>query len=277
LNNPPILTIDLEEWFHLLNVAAVADESRWVTFPNRIRHNTHKLLQILSDTNTPATFFSIGWIGERYPDIIRQIDSLGYQIACQSDRHRLVYTQTPEQFRADTLKAVDHLTSITGKPVTAYRAPGFSITRRTTWAWTILVELGFTTDSSLFPAYRNHGGYPGDTHHTPFILNTPAGPLREFPISTFGFGRFRFCWSGGGYFRLLPYPLIARLTRHSPYTMAYLHPRDLDPAQPILPGLSPLRRFQSYYGLTTAEKKLRQWLTNFNFIDLRTAEEFWFF
>lgn len=276
MNPPPILTIDLEEWFHLLSVPSVADESRWATFPNRIQHNTEKLLQILSDTDTRATFFSIGWIGEQYPGIIRQLDALGYEIACQSDRHRLVYTLTPEEFRADTLKAVDHLSGITGKPVTAYRAPGFSITRHTTWAWTILAELGFTTDSSLFPAYRSHGGYPGESHHTPFILETPAGPLHEFPISTFGVGRFRFCWSGGGYFRLMPYPLISSLTRRSTYTMAYLHPRDLDPGQPILPGLSPLRRFQSYYGLAAAEKKLRQWLTDFRFVDLRTASRHWF-
>jgi len=263
-----ILTIDIEEWFHILNHPAVADESGWHKFPERIHASLDKLLQILSDTNTSATFFCIGWIGEQYPDIIRKIDLSGYEVACQSDRHRLIYTLTPEQFYSDTLKAVNHLSSITGKPVKAYRAPGFSINGNTSWVWPILAELGFNTDSSLFPAYRSHGGFPQLHNHRPFFINTPSGAIREFPVSTFGAGRLRFCYSGGGYLRLLPYSIIRAITRHSDYTMAYIHPRDIDPGQPVLPGLSPVRYFRTYYGLGKAERKLRNWLTDFRFTDI---------
>lgn len=263
-----ILTIDIEEWFHILNHPAVADESKWSSFPERVHASLDRLLQILAETGTPATFFCIGWIGERYPDIIKKIDSSGYEIACQSDRHRLVYTLTPEQFYSDTLKAINHLSSITGKPVTAYRAPGFSINAHTPWVWPILYDLGITTDSSLFPAYRSHGGFPQLHSRRPFFINTPSGVIRELPISTFGTGRMRFCYSGGGYLRLLPYPVIRAITRRSDYTMAYIHPRDIDPGQPVLPGLSPLRYFRTYYGLRGAERKLRQWLTDFRFTDI---------
>lgn len=274
-----ILTIDLEDWFHILDHEGTSCENDWVKYPSRIRQGMDLLLKILNDTNTPATFFVVGWIARKYPEIIRQLDLLGYEIACQSDLHRLVFTMSPEEFRQDTQNAISHIEDIIGKKVTTYRAPGFSITPATPWAFEILAELGITHDSSIFPSPRAHGGYPGFSHHPCTIqINSSffiphSSFIKEFPISTANFLGLNFVFGGGGYFRLFPYPFIQYWSKQQDYIMAYIHPRDLDPGQPLLPGLSPLRRFKSYYGIKSAEKKLRRWLSDFRFTDIRTFDE----
>lgn len=267
------LTIDLEDWFHLLDHKGTSCENDWVKYPSRIHQGMELLLSILDDTHTPATFFVIGWMARKYPEIIHQLDLSGYEIACQGDLHRLVYTMCPGDFRQDTQAAISHIEDIIGKKVTAYRAPGFSITKTTPWAFEVLAELGITHDSSVFPASRAHGGFPSFPSHTPAIIKYKGITIKEFPITTTKLLGKDIVFGGGGYFRLFPYPLTRHWTKQQEgYLMAYIHPRDLDPGQPMLPGLSPLRRFKSYYGIKGAEQKLRKWLTDFQFTDIRTFD-----
>ena len=269
-----ILTIDLEEWFHLLEHEGTATESQWTRYPPRINEGTGIILNILKETGTSATFFIVGWIAHKHPDVVHLIDDAGYEIACQSDLHKLVSEMTPGEFREDTLQAMDHIHAVTGKKVTAYRAPGFSITETTPWAFEILSEAGITHDSSVFPAARAHGGFPSFPSHTPAIIKYKGITIKEFPITTTNLLGNDIVFGGGGYFRLFPYPLTRHWTKQQEdYLMAYIHPRDLDYGQPMLPGLSPLRRFKSYYGIKGAEQKLRKWLTDFQFTDIRTFDK----
>ena len=289
-----ILTFDIEEWFHLLENDYSKNENDWNKFEVRIHHNMERIFRILEDTHSRATFFCLGWIAKKYPEVIRQISELGYEVGCHSANHQLVHQLNPAAFREDTTSAVKRLEDILGKKITAYRAPGFSITEATPWAFEILSEAGITHDSSVFPAARAHGGFPSFPSHMPAIINCQSpianrqstinnspsslvphtsNTIKEFPITTTKFLGKEFVFGGGGYFRLFPYPLIKHWTQQQQYMLAYIHPRDLDYGQPMLPGLSPLRRFKSYYGIKGAEQKLRKWLTDFQFTDIRTFDK----
>jgi len=283
-----ILTLDIEEWFHLLETDYSRNESDWDHFEIRIHHNMERIFRILEDTHSRGTFFCLGWIARKYPEVIRQISDLGYEVGCHSASHHLVHQLSPTAFREDTISAVKRLEDILGKKVTAYRAPGFSITEATPWAFEILAEAGITHDSSVFPAPRAHGGYPGFTSHHPCLISIDplfhsslnssfliphSSLIKEFPITTTKLLGKDIVFGGGGYFRLFSYPLIKRWTRQQQYMLAYIHPRDLDAGQPMLPGLSPFRKFKSYYGLKGAEQKLRKWLTNFQFTDIATFDK----
>ena len=266
-----VLTFDLEEWFHLLDYDATRTEEQWGRFEVRIYENTERLLRILEDTGSRATFFVIGWIARTYPDLVRRIAEK-YPVGSHTENHQLVWQQTPEQFRADVRSSLHRLEDITGRKVNAFRAPGFSIRPAEKWAFEILSEEGITVDSSVFPARASHGGWPGFPAEGPSIIQGNGFAIKEFPVSVKHLAGRPFAFSGGGYFRLCPYPLLRRWTReHSDYSLTYVHPRDLDPGQPMLSGLSLLRRFKSYYGLDHAERKLRSYLTDFTFIDLSTA------
>ncbi len=266
-----ILTFDIEEWFHLLENDYSKNEDDWNKFEVRIHHNMERIFRILEDTHSRGTFFCLGWIAKKYPEVIRQISELGYEVGCHSANHQLVHQLSPAVFREDTISAVKRLEDILGKKITAYRAPGFSITEATPWAFEILAEAGITHDSSVFPAHRAHGGFPSFPSHTPAIINYKGITIKEFPITTTKLLGKDIVFGGGGYFRLFPYPLIKHWTQQQQYMLAYLHPRDLDAGQPMLPGLSTFRKFKSYNGLKGAEHKLMKWLTDFEFIDIETT------
>jgi N-acetylglucosaminyldiphosphoundecaprenol N-acetyl-beta-D-mannosaminyltransferase len=185
--------------------------------------------------------------------------------------HQLIATMTPRTYKHVLQDALHSLEDATGMAVKSYRAPGFSLTNETLWAFEILAECGIENDCSIFPAHRSPGGFPTFHVNGPALIKTPSGQIKEFPVNYFTlFGR-KYVFSGGGYFRLLPYPVIRNLTSKSDYLMSYLHPRDFDPGQPRVPGLSRLRTFKSYVGIKGAEKKLNRWLDEFEFTDLRQA------
>jgi peptidoglycan/xylan/chitin deacetylase (PgdA/CDA1 family) len=185
--------------------------------------------------------------------------------------HQLVYEQDKETFSADVEKSIKTIEDCTGKKVTSFRAPGFSIMEINKWAFEVLYELGITTDSSVFPANRAHGGLPAYTIAEPSILKYNGVNLKEFPINTYSVLGKPLVFSGGGYFRLLPYSLIKNLTQRSDYVMTYFHPRDFDNNQPVLESLSQFRKFKSYVGLKSCKPKLEKWLNEFDFIDLKKA------
>jgi len=267
-----ILTFDIEDWFHLLDHDETRSIDRWPAFGSRIEENVERILGVINDANVNATFFCLGWIAEKYPHVIKKIGDLGYEIGCHSYAHQLAYTQTPKQFRDDLRRAKSTIEDVLGRAIDAYRIPGFSLTKKNLWALDVIYEEGFSVDCSVFPASRAHGGMRGFASDRPCLIDLgSSGVIREFPLNTFPFFGARVVFSGGGYFRLLPYPVLARLFQKSEYVMTYFHPRDFDSSQPVIPGLSVARQFKSYYGLRSAERKLSRLLSEFDFVDLRTA------
>lgn len=268
-----VLTFDLEEWFHLLDHDATRTEAQWGSYEVRIHENTERLLRILEDTGSRATFFVIGWIARTYPELVRRIAER-YPIGSHTENHQLIWQQSREQFREDVHASVCRLEDITGQKIDTFRAPGFSIRPSEAWAFEVLAEEGIAVDSSIFAAHASHGGWPGFPSETPVLIQGNGFSIKEFPMTLKHIFGQSFVFSGGGYFRLCPYSLLRRWTReHKDYSICYIHPRDLDPGQPMVPGLSLLRKFKSYYGLAGAEKKLRRYLAEFPSVDLRTAEQ----
>lgn len=271
-NRINILTFDLEDWFHVLDNDATRTEAEWAGFTTRIPEATDQLLTQLAQHKLRATFFVLGWVAQRQPEVVARIHAAGHEIACHSNMHQLVYEQEPDAFRKDVEAAIGNIEAATGVRPTAYRAPGFSITRSTPWAFDILADLGFDTDCSVFPAPRAHGGFEHYGEGLPAILRTPSGrELREFPINYATLFGKPFVYGGGGYFRLIPGAIGRYLFRRSQYNMTYFHLRDFDTGQPIIPGLSPARRFKSYVGITSAREKLDQLLTSNDFVTLSEA------
>ena len=268
-----ILTFDIEEWFHLLDCDATRTENEWKNYEVRIYDNVERLFGVLEDTNTKATFFIIGWIAKTYPDLVRKI-SEKYQIGCHTMNHQLVWQQTPEEFKADVEEGVKMLEDITGKKVGCFRAPGFSIRESEAWAFEILAELGIKYDCSVFPAAHAHGGMPSFPKAAPGIIEYHGVQMKEFPVGFKTIAGKHIMFSGGGYFRLFPYALVKKWTEESnEYLLSYIHPRDLDVGQPMIKSLSAARKFRSYVGLKGAEQKLRRWLTDFQFVDVATADQ----
>jgi peptidoglycan-N-acetylglucosamine deacetylase len=266
-----ILSFDIEDWFHLLDHGATQTEAEWAQFPSRMEANMDKIFDLLAQNNQKATFFCLGWVAQKYPYIIKKIDALGYEIGTHSHLHQLAYSQNHSEYAADLRQSIDSLEQLTGKKITAYRAPGFSITQANSWAFDVLAQNGITTDCSVFPASRAHGGFPEFNKALPCRIEKNGIVLKEFPINTATAAGFNFIFSGGGYFRLLPYWAIKQLSKEAPYIMSYFHPRDFDPTQPLVPGLSAARRFKSYVGLKQCLPKLQRWLHDYPFTDLQTA------
>lgn len=270
----PILTVDLEDWFHLLDCESIPDPSHWGGFESRLARNTDRLLEMFAIRNLHVTFFTLGWVAEQHPTVLRKVADSGHEIACHSHVHTLIHTQTPKDFVEETRRAIDAISQCVSRPVTAYRAPGFSLTPATLWAFEHLAELGITTDCSVFPGHHAHGGTVRRFPAGPFRILTSSGlELREVPMTLARVGPMDLAFAGGGYFRFLPYSLIARWTQANPGTMTYFHPRDFDPGQPRIPGLSFGRHFKTYIGLNGAEAKLDRFLATFGGQALGPATE----
>lgn len=267
-----ILTFDVEEWFHLLDNDSTRTEKEWDKYPVRIYENVERILRILEETDTKATFFIIGWVAKKYPDIVRRIAEK-YEIGSHTMNHQLVWQQSPTVFKEDIESSIKLLEDITGRKVLYFRAPGFSIRRQEAWAFEILHDMGIVADCSVFPAHHAHGGIPEYTKAEPSIICHNQICLKEFPISVKHIMGKPVVYSGGGYFRLFPYSLIQKWVGRSNYVMTYIHPRDLDVGQPMIKDLPLQRKFKSYVGLKGAEKKLYRLLADFHFMDIQTAME----
>lgn len=268
-----VLTFDVEEWFHLLDFDATRGVEQWDQYEVRIYENVERILNLLEETNTKATFFVIGWVAKNYPDIVQRIAEK-YEIGSHTMTHQLVWQQSPQEFRKDVEASVKLLEDITGQKVTSFRAPGFSIRESEKYAFETLHELGITTDCSVFPAQHAHGGMPSYTEQVPSLVKYNGIQIEEFPVTYKEIAGKHLIYSGGGYFRLFPYSLIKKWSKEQDkYLMSYIHPRDLDCGQPVLEGLPLSRRFKSYVGVKKAENKLRQYLTDFDFMDIRTARK----
>jgi polysaccharide deacetylase family protein (PEP-CTERM system associated) len=266
---PNALTVDVEDYFHVSALAPNIHRDSWNSRESRVVDNTRRMLALFGQFDVRGTFFVLGWVAERYPQLIKEIAAGGHEIACHGFSHRLVYEQSPKEFREETLRSKNMLEDITGTTVLGYRAASYSIVRRSLWALDILVELGFAYDSSIFPVRHDRYGIP-DAQRAPHRMTTPAGrSIVEWPLAAATILGFRLPVAGGGYFRLLPYWLsrwgLASINRRDqqPFIF-YLHPWEIDPAQPRVPA-SWLSRFRHYTNLGKCEERLRRLLGHFQF------------
>ena|GEM_PF-22096 len=258
-----VFSVDVEDYFH---VQAFADRIRrddWGHYAPRVVRNTRTVLDLLDRHQTRATFFVLGWVADRHPDLVRDIRRAGHEIGCHSYWHRLVYEQTPDEFRDDLRLATDVLQQITGEAVTSYRAPSFSITERSLWALDVLIDEGYRIDSSIYPVHHDTYGMPG-LNPAPHVLARPAGRLIEFPPAVRRKWWFNIPVAGGGYFRLLPGRLSLHWLRNinrkeDRPVMFYIHPWELDPEQPRI-KTSRKSRFRHYQNLHTTVPKLERLL-----------------
>jgi polysaccharide deacetylase family protein (PEP-CTERM system associated) len=255
-----ILTIDLEDWYHCLD----ADPANWHRYEDRIVPSARRILKILDERDTRATFFVLGHVAERHGELIREIQRAGHEIGCHGYEHKFVYRQTPDEFAADVGRAARLLSSITGEPVLSYRAPYFSVTRKSLWALPVLRDLGFRYDSSIFPVHNHRYGIP-DAPRLPFT--TDEGIL-EVPISTFPLARVRLPFAGGIYFRFFSYGLVRalcrRLNARGERVVFYLHPWEADEGQPRI-SLPPALKLRHYWRLGRTAAKLDSLLKDFRF------------
>lgn len=267
-----ILTFDIEEWFHILDNASTRTEQDWSSYEYRLDENMDRIFELLDRKNQKATFFCLGWVARQFPHVLRKIDQMGFDIATHSDLHQLAYEQNKMEFSEDLERSIKSIEDVVGKKVTTYRAPGFSIREDNKWVFESLVKHGIEIDCSIFPAKRSHGGFENYGHAQPSMLEIGNARIKELPISIFNFGGNNLIFSGGGYFRILPYWMIKYMMKQSDYVMTYFHPRDFDPNQPIIAGLSVARKFKSYVGLGAAFNKLEKLIDDFDFIDVKQAD-----
>ena len=265
-----ILTFDIEEWFHC---DFISDSSTWTGYEARIHAATDLIIETLAEQKIKGTFFILGWIAEKYPEVVSKIYSEGHEIGCHSYLHDLVHNMDIQSFRKDTDHCLKILENVIGKKVTIYRAPGFSIGENNKWAFEVLAELGIETDCSVFPAAHDYGGYPSFGECKPSVIDIKGYKLKEFPMNTVTFLNKHLVFSGGGYFRIMPYALIKYWTSKSDYVMSYFHPRDFDFDQPKLAHLPLMRKFKSYVGLKTAYPKFLKWISDFPVMSLGEASE----
>jgi polysaccharide deacetylase family protein (PEP-CTERM system associated) len=255
---PDVFTIDVEDWFHILEVTGTPALTAWDSLPTRLEPNFRALLDLLAAYNVRATCFTLGWVANRFSRLLREAADLGHEIASHGYSHQLVSELSRLQFREDIRTAKAAIEDATGRPVCGYRAPGFSITRDMHWAFDEIIEAGYIFDSSIFPAHHGHGGISG----------APRS-LIEFPISVVDTPIGPQCCFGGGYLRLLPLWLVlamARRVRNDERGVVwYIHPREIDPNHPRL-QMSLKRRFKSYVNLRGTTGKLKAILRTGDFV-----------
>lgn len=268
------MTVDVEEHFQVSAFEGVVSRQDWDDLPSRVEENTRRLLELLDEVGVRATFFLLGWVAERHVGMVRDISSRGHEVASHGYSHRLVYRQTPGEFREETTRSRALLQDASGQTVDGYRAASFSIGRANLWALDTLAEAGFRYDSSLFPVHHDRYGMP-EAERRIHRLRTPSGGiLIEVPPSTIELGPLRVPFAGGGYLRLYPEAVtrigIERLNRREGIpAVVYVHPWEVDPAQPRQTGLPWKSRARHYVNLDTTETKLKRLLTRYRFGPMR--------
>jgi polysaccharide deacetylase family protein (PEP-CTERM system associated) len=257
-----VMTIDVEDWFHILDSPIAPTIDQWGSLPSRVEIGMERLLQMLDECNVRATMFWLGWMAERHKGLVRRCVNAGHEIASHGYGHLLPYKVGPAAFRDDIVRSKQVIEDITGEPVLGFRAPGFGITGDSRWAFDLIRDAGYMYDASVFPAVRGHGGIPGE-RGTPHRIATPFGELAEFPTSVLNCAGASLSLFGGGYLRATPTPLLVwaakSLLDSGQLLVLYIHPRELDPAHPRLP-LPWDRRFKCYTNLASTEPKLRRLL-----------------
>ncbi len=273
MENLNAFSCELEDWFHILDSDVAPRMEEWPGPPLRAEKSVHRLLELFEEYDVRATFFCLGWMAERIPQLVRQCQRAGHEIGSHGYGHVLAYRVGPRAFLEDIVRSKKILEDITGEEVIGFRSPGFCVREDNRWVFDVVLEAGYTYDASVFPARHGHGGlsYANPNPHT---IQTQTGSLVEIPTSTVKFLGRRMCFFGGGYLRLSPLPLIrwgvGRLHRKGRPLIVYVHPREIDPDHPRLP-LCLLRRFKCYVNLRSTMPKLRWLCEHYTFTTMATV------
>ena len=262
------MTIDVEDYFQVSAFENHIDKSTWDTIPCRLENNMDRILQLLSDHDTRATFFTLGWVADNYPSVIKKIVSEGHELASHGYQHIRVSDQTSEQFLADISRTKDLLQQIGGNEVKGYRAASFSMGEKTPWAHDMLAKAGYTYSSSIYPIQHDHYGMPSASQYLYYPLGEDDQEFCEIPISTLDVPGKRLPVGGGGYFRFFPYALskwmIAEVNKqHKQPTIFYFHPWEIDPEQPKQNNIGMKTRFRHYVNLSRMYDRLDRLLKDF--------------
>jgi polysaccharide deacetylase family protein (PEP-CTERM system associated) len=266
------LSIDVEDYFQVNAFVRHVRRDKWDSYHLRVEMNTRRVLALLDEFAITATFFVLGWVAERVPTLVKEIYAKGHEIACHGYGHDLIYSIGPDAFRKDVRRAKNILEDQCGKQVRGYRAPSYSITSKSMWALDVLIEEGFSYDSSIFPVYHDTYGVP-EAPRFPHLIERPSGGIIEFPLTTFpiriGKREFRLPIAGGGYLRFLPSELVRRgiesiNVKEKQPAVLYFHPWEIDPGQPrIRAGMKSC--FRHYLNLDKTENKLRHLMDGLKF------------
>ena len=259
------MTVDVEDYFQVQAFAGCVKREDWETLPCHVEANTDRILGHLAKANTCATFFTLGWIAERYPGVVRRIVQGGHELASHGYGHQLVHELSPAEFRADLLRAKETLEAVGGVEIRGYRAPTFSIGPRNAWAFDVLSETGHRYSSSIYPIRHDLYGVPDAPR---FPHRTAQGALLEIPMTTLRLGKHNFPIAGGGYFRLMPYLLYRSAlkrfnSREAKPGIFYLHPWEIDSNQPRLEGAGRLAKFRHYVNIDAVPGRLDKLLRDF--------------
>ncbi len=271
----PVFTVDVEDWFQVSAFDAHVARAGWDSYESRVERNTHRVLDLMAESGARGTFFTLGWVAERFPALVRAIADAGHEVASHGYMHERIPTMGEAAFREDVRRAKATLEDVCGAAVVGYRAPSFSLTDDVPWATRILVEEGHVYDSSRFPiARRGYGTAVGERQ--PHVLHTSAGPLHEYPPAVWMLAGLRVPVAGGGWFRQFPLPVILRgldaVLRARMPAVFYIHPWELDAEQPRLPvGL--VTGVRHYRGLAATERRLRTLLQTWTFTSLQQLRE----
>ncbi|HEV2488847.1 MAG TPA: XrtA system polysaccharide deacetylase [Candidatus Acidoferrales bacterium] len=260
-----VFSIDVEDWFHILDLPTTPYVNEWDGLPSRVERNFLRLLETLEKHDVHVTCFFLGWVAERFPHLVKEAVRQGHEIASHGYEHQLVYQMSPEAFVQDAMRSKAILEDISGRAVWGYRSAGFSVIPGTEWFFDKLIEAGYIYDSSVFPARRGHGGMTS-IDRSPHWIERPSGRLFEFPVTVTEILGKPICFFGGGYLRFFPYWMIRTMTervlRESRPVVFYVHPREIDLEHPRL-AMSWRRRFKSYVNLKSTQPKMEQLLTEF--------------
>lgn len=270
-----ILTFDIEDWW-VYDHYSLGNAQDYLP---RLDRYLSEILDLLDKRNFKATFFCLGLVAHQYPEVIKKIAVRGHHIGCHSYSHRFLADLNPQQFAEDTKLAIDVLEDIIGVTVNSYRAPAFSISKDHKWAFEILADNGIKYDCSIYPSTRSFGGFPSFQENKPTVIQYNNSVIREFPMSLTKIVGKEIAYSGGGYFRLMPYSMIKKIVNQSNYTITYFHIKDFDANQIKKGSLLALkesfivRYFKDYYGIKSAYTKFQKFMNDFEFVSLDQASK----
>ncbi len=269
MKNENVFTVDVEDYYQVEAFSNIVAQESWGTYECRVERNTDKVLKLLDESKVKSTFFVLGYVAKKYPNLVERIHKEGHEIASHGMTHRLVYNQQPEVFKKETIDSKKLLEDIIQSPIYGYRAATYSITNKSLWALDILCDAGYIYDSSIFPLQHDRYGIPGSPID-PYLIKSPQEQeIIEFPISILEKFSTRLPFSGGGYFRLFPYWLskwgLKSINKVNRNFVFYIHPWEVDPEQPKMKNISKTTKFRHYVNLDKTENKLTKLLNDFEF------------
>lgn len=260
-----IISFDIEEWYNYAQFGGKKGD-----FVPELYDTLYKLIDTLDTHNVKATCFCLGWLARKYPDVVKLLSEKGHEIGCHSDMHHKLWEFDENRMKEDTRTSIDSIEQLIGKKVTTYRAPAFSLGKNNIHFIEILKEYGIEIDCSIYPGIRDFGGFDGFSSDKPCMLKYKEIEMKELPISLTTICGKKIAYSGGGYFRILPYFLIKHIMMEKNYNMSYLHIHDFNGKQK---RMITTRYIKNYYGNRWSLSKLQKFLSDFDFITVSQANE----